>query len=416
MNEKRSLFEFVFGNRPKSQQNLTTMKMLNGYAPIFTSFGTNAYDSDVIRATVDAIARNGAKLKGKHVRRAGGQTQAVGSYLDRLLTVTPNPHMDAYQFFYKVLTQLYMKNNAFIMIDWNRDGSVRAFYPINFSTVEFLESQSEIFLQFNFLGGQKVTLPYTSVIHLRRFFYQNDLYGDTSDRAILPTLELINTTNDGLINAVKSSATLRGLLKFTSMLKPEDMKKQTDAFINNYLNVNNNGGVAATDAKAEYIPLNSDPKMVDPKTMEIIEDKVYKYMGVSAAIVKSDYNENQWNAFYESVLEPIAIQMSLQFTSKIFTNREQGFGNEIVFESNRLQYASNTTKITLVKELMDRGLMSINEARDVFNMSPVEDGDKRLVSLNFVSADQQDSYQIGKSSGGESNGSVANGTEGSGVS
>jgi HK97 family phage portal protein len=373
--------------------------MMNQFNPTFTMMN-DAYDSDVVRAAVDAIARNAAKLKPKHIRRMNGTVTPTNSNIEYLLSVRPNPYMDAYSFFYKVVTQLYLQNNSYIFIDWGETGQVKAFYPVNASQVEFVEAQGDVFVKFAFLGGQQVTLPYREIIHLRRFFYKNDLYGESSARAIMPTLELINTTNQGLVNAVKSSASLRGLLKFSAMLRPEDMKAQRDAFITDYLDITNNGGIAATDAKAEYVPLSSDPKMVDAKQMELIEDKIYKYFNVNAAIVKSDYTEQQWNAFYESVIEPIAVQLSLEFTSKVFTDREQGWGNEIMFESNRLQYASNQTKVLLVQTLMDRGLMSMNEAREIFNLAPIEDGDKRIISLNFVDASIANQYQMGGATDG----------------
>jgi len=224
-------------------------------------------------------------------------------------------------------------------------------------------------------------LPYDQLAHLRRFFYRNDLYGETSDRALTPTLELISTTDQGIANAVKSSAFLRGILKFTSMLKPEDMKKQRDMFVRDYLDITNNGGVAATDAKADYVPLNSDPKMVDGEQMQQIKDKVYSYFGVNEKIVKSNYTEDEWNAFYESVIEPIAIQLSLELTAKCFTDRERGFGNAIVFESNRLQYASMKTKLEL-REMVDRGAMTPNEWRAALNMVPIEGGDKPIRRLD----------------------------------
>ena len=394
MAEKRSLFDFIFG-KPKEINNVTSMKMLNGFTPYFNNFSGYAYDSDVVRSAIDAIARNAAKLNAKHVRNANGNVNLPNSNIERLLTIAPNPHMDAYQFLYKVVTQLMVKNNAFVMIDWDKNGTVKGFYPLNASSVEFLENDKQIFVRFLFLGGQRVVLPYTDIIHLRRFFYKNDMYGETSDNALNPTLELINTTNQGIINAVKSSASLRGLLKFQSMLKPDDMKKQRDSFITDYLDVSNNGGIAATDAKADYVPLTNDPKVIDQKTMEFIDDKVFRYYGVSANIIKSTYSEEEWNAFYESVIEPIAIQLSLQFTSKLFSDREQGFGNQIIFESDRLQYASNKTKISLVETLMDRGLISINEGRSIFNMAPVEGGEKRLVSLNYVDSNIQNDYQMG---------------------
>ena len=399
MAERRSLFDRIFGKRPQPSQ-MQSLKMMNGYMPVF-SMMADAYDSDVVRSAVDAIARNCAKLKPKHIRRVNGNISYTNSNIEYLLGVRPNPYMDAYTFWYKVITQKYMQNNSYVFVDWDVNGQAKAFYPINASQAEFVEAEGQIFMQFSFLGGYKVTLPYQDIIHLRRFFYKNDLYGETNNAALMPTLELIHTTNQGIINAVKSSANLRGLLKFTqTMLKPEEIKRHRDAFVEDYLNISNNGGIAATDAKAEYVPLTNDPKITDAKQMELIEDKVYKYFNVSPAIVKSDYTEEQWNAFYESVIEPNAIELSLEFTAKVFTQRERGVGNEIIFEANRLQYASNATKLNLITVMMDRGLLSMNEAREIFNLAPIPDGDKRIVSLNFVDTNIANQYQMGGAADG----------------
>lgn len=402
--QRRSLFEMIFGGRKQKQVDATYLKLLNSFVPSFIPFGDEAYASDVVRAAVDAIARNAAKLKPKHIRRVDGQIFLVDSNIQRLLSIRPNPYMDAYTFYYRVITQLYMKNNSFVYIDTDKDGNIRAFYPVNFSNVELLESRGEVFVRFSFLGGDKVVLPYSSLIHLRRHFYKHDFYGEGNEEALLPTLELINTTNQGIINAVKSSANLRGLLKFSqAMLKPQDIKRERDRFVSEYMDITNNGGVAALDAKADYIPLNNDPKIIDKDTMEHIKQTVYSYFGVSEAIIQSKYTEDEWNAFYESTIEPLAIQMSLEFTNKIFTDREIGYGNEIIFESNRLQYASNKTKTSMIATLMPLGILSINEAREILNLAPVEGGDKRLVSLNFVNAQFQDIYQLGTDTQQEDN-------------
>lgn len=386
MKQKRSLFEMIFGGKTRpSEKQQTLLRMLNGFNPTFSPFSGDAYDSDVVRAAVDAIARNAAKLKPKHIRVTADGVQEMKSHIERLLSVRPNPYMSAYDFLYKVVTLLYLQNNAFIFIDWDEAGAmVRGFYPIPASVVEFLEpprGQTMPNVRFRFLGGQSVVLPYDQIAHLRRFFYRNDLFGETSDRALAPTLELISTTDQGIANAVKSSAFLRGILKFTQMLKPEDLKKQRDDFVKDYLDIANNGGVAATDAKADYIPLNSDPKMIDDKQMAQIKDKVYSYFGVNEKIVKSNYTEDEWNAFYESVIEPIAIQLSLELTAKVFTDRERGFGNAIIFEANRLQYTSTKTKLEL-REMVDRGALTPNEWREAFNMAPIEGGDKPIRRLD----------------------------------
>ncbi|PYI54499.1 phage portal protein [Paenibacillus flagellatus] len=399
--QKRSLYQIMFGNRPKvNDTDKNYFRVLNGFVPTFTPFSGNAYDSDVVRSTVDAIARNAAKFKPKHVRRVNGEIVKTESNLEKLLQVRPNPFMNSFAFLYKVVTLLMMTNNAFVYIDWDDEtGDVRGLYPIDFSTVDFLEARNqpgEVYARFRFRGGQAVTLPYEDLIHLRRFFYKDDMFGETSEKALTPTLELINTTDQGIANAVKSSAFLRGLLKFTTMLKPEDLKKQRDDFVKDYLDVSNNGGVAATDSKTEYQELKNDPKMIDDKQMAAIKDKVYKYFSVNEKIIASNYSEDEWNAFYESVLEPLAIQMSLEFTAKIFTNRERSNGNEIIFEANRLQYASNGTKIKLIETLVDRGLLNKNEGREIFNLGPIPGGDKYIVSLNFVQADKANKYQLGE--------------------
>jgi HK97 family phage portal protein len=389
----------IFGGRNKTVTGeVTQLKLLNSYMPTFVPFGEEAYNSDIVRAAVDAIARNTAKLKPRHIRRVNSNVvPQENSNIQKLLQLRPNPYMDAYTFYYKIITQLYMKNNSFVFIDADPEtGDIRGFYPINAANVELLEARGKVFVRFRFLGGDKIILPYTDIIHLRRFFYKHDFYGESNDTALNPTLELINTTNQGIINAIKSSAVLRGLLKFTqTMLKPEDIKKERDRFVQEYMSIENNGGIGAIDAKADFIPLENKPQTVDKDQMAHIKQSVYDYFGINEAIVTSKYNEDEWNAFYESVIEPLAVQMSLEFTSKIFTDREQGFGNEIIFESNRLQYASNTTKTNLISNLMQYGVLTVNEAREILNMAPVEGGDVRLQSLNFINAVRADQYQLG---------------------
>ena len=399
MAEKRSLFEMIFGRPKQAPAEVTQLKMLSGYNPTFIPFGVEPYNSDVVRAAVDAIARNGAKLTPKHIRRIDGQIVPQNSRIQTMLRTRPNPYMNSYDFFYKVITLLCMQNNAFVFIDRNDDLSVNAIYPIPYSTLTILESGKNIYLQFSFIGGQTIAVPYENIIHLRRFFYKHDLLGEPNDAALTPTLELIHTTDEGMMNAIKSSASLRGILKFSSaMMKPEDMKKQRDLFVKEYLSIDNQGGIGAVDAKADFIPLDSKPVLIDDKQMATIKQKVYDYFGVNEQIVTSHYTEEEWNAFYESVLEPISVQMGLEFTTKLFSERELGFGNEIIFESNRLQYASVSSKVNLINNLMQYGILSINEAREILNMGPVEKGDRRLQSLNYINIARADEYQNG---GGE---------------
>lgn len=396
MKEKRSFFQMIFGTSRQPPQQQTYMQMLNS-SPNFIDFSGEAYDSDTVRATIDAFARNVGKLKAKHIRRANGKIKTTDSDIEWLLQTRPNKFMNAYIFYYRIATQFLMSNNAFVWIRRHPETNrIEGFYPLVSSSVELLELRGDMSVRFNFYDGKQYVAPYEDIIHLRRFYFDNDMFGESNRTALSPVLNLINVTNQGIANAVKSSAFIRGILKFTAMIKPEDMKKQTEQFAADYLTASNNGGIAATDSKAEYQELKSDPKMIDDKQMNSMENKVYSYFGTNQKIIQSNYSEAEWGAYYESMIESFAVQAGLEFTSKIFSDRAQGHGNEIMFEANRLQYASNDTKVKIIETLVDRGMMSINQGLEVFNLPPIENGDKRIMSLNFIDADKASEYQLGK--------------------
>lgn len=393
MTEKRSLFQKIFGfftdKRP-----LTQLRLLSGYTPVFSPWSNKPYEADVVRSAVDAIARNAAKLKAKHIRRVNGQIIPVGSQIENLLQVRPNPNMNAYDFLYRLVTTLMIDNNAFAYPLW--DGlNLVAIWPINCVLAEFVEDNTKtIYIKFHFFDGESLVLPYSEVIHLRRHYYANDLLGE-NNQPINSTLSAIHTTNEGIAQAVKTSANLRGIIKYQGMLKESDIKANRDRFVAEYMTVQNNGGVAALDGKAEYIELKNQPLMINASQMKELRDAVYRYFGVNENIVMGKYTEDEYEAFYESVLEPLAIQLSLEFTSKLFTERERGFGNEIIFEANRLQYASMKTKLNL-KEMVDRGAMTPNEWREALNLAPIEGGDNPLRRLDMIDATKANEYQLGK--------------------
>ena len=406
MKEKRSLFEMIFGKakQPPPQQSMPYLQLLNGFTPFFSDGSASLEQYAVVKTAIDTLARNMAKLKPKHIRRVNGQVlPPSNTRLEYLLSTRPNPHMDAYSFHYKMASSYFYQNNAFAYVELDNAKNYKAIYPIDFSRMELLEYKAEIYCQFHFLGGKKLVVPYSQVIHLRRFFNNHEIYGDTDTTALNNILDLVRTTDEGIVNAIKSSAYLRGLLKFPALLSDADLKKSRERFVDEFLDISKKGGIAGIDSRAEYVPLNAEPKMITHDQMALIENKVYKYFNVSENIIKSQYTEDEWNAFYESVIEPYAIHCSLEYTSKLFSNREQGHGNEIIYEANRLQYASNATKVSVVTLLMDRGMMSINQALEVFNMPPVEDGDKRVMSLNYVDATIANQYQLGKTGQTEPN-------------
>jgi len=396
-----NILEKFFKTKKTKQKKIEPLTVLSGGPAYFTPFSGNAYESDIYRAAVDAIARNAAKLRGTHIitmeRRRTGD-----SNLNRVLQVRPNPYMTAYDLLYKLVTHYYLHNNAFAFLQKDERGNLEAIWPLRPQAMEYLtDPTGELYCKFLFAGGQTVMLPFKEIFVVRRHFNSNDLLGDTNT-AILPTLDLAHTQTAGIESAIKSGATIRGILKYNQVLSPEKLKQEKEAFIADYLTVTNSGGIAVLDSKAEYTPLKNEGNFaVDDKQLQAVKQKIYEYLGISEKIVNSSYTENDWAAFYESVLEPLAVQFSLELTDKIFTKREQAFGNSIIFEANRLQFASSETKANILKELMPLGLFTLNQALDVLNLPPVEDGDRRLQTLNVVNADKADQYQLNEGEGKE---------------
>lgn len=385
-------------NRAKEPQKVERVEVIGGGPAIFTPFSGNAYESDIYRAAVDSIARNAAKLRGTHIITSENKRGIGDGYLNRILQVRPNPYMTAYDMLYKLVTHYYLYSNAFAYLQKDPMGYLTAIWPLRPQSMEYVtDPTGQLYCSFLLAQGRRVILPYSEVFIARRFFNSNDLLGDPNT-AIIPTLDLAHTQSEGMESAIKANATIRGILKFNQVLAPDKLNAEKEAFINDYMTVSNTGGIAAIDSKAEYIPLESKPTAIDEKQLQAVKQKIYEYLGISESIVNSTYTEDQWAAFYESVIEPLAVQFSLELTDKLFTPREQAFGNSIIFDSNRLQFASNATKTNIIKELMPLGLFTINQALDILNLPPVEDGDRRLQTLNVVSADKADQYQI---NGGE---------------
>ena len=386
----------LFNRKTEAPKSAERAEMMSGTTATFTPFSGNAYESNVYRAAVDAIARNAAKLKGKHIVYSKTDSKRLEGdhFLNRLLQTRPNPYMTSYDLIYKLVTHYYLHNNAFAYLQKDDRGNLQGIYPLTARNVEYLtDALGEMYLTFYFGNGKQVTLHISEVLIVRRHFNGNDLMGD-SNTAISATLELAHSQNEGLNNSIKSSATIRGILKYNQVLSPEKLKEEKEAFTRDYLSMSNNGGVAAIDNKFDYIPLDVSKTTIDDSQMEVVKKRIYDYLGIGESIVNSTYTEDEWAAFYESVIEPLAVQISLELTDKIFTEREQAFGNTIVFDSNRLQFASNDSKTNILKELVPLGLLTVNQGLEILNLPPVDDGDRRLQTLNVVNADKADQYQL----------------------
>lgn len=393
--EKRNLFSRIFGSKQSTTAppTATQMYFLNGYKSQFTNYDGRFYDDEDIRACVDAIARNGAKLNPKHIRKNVKGFENVDDGLQRLLNKKPNELQNAYKFYYQIISELELYNNSIVYILRDENFKVLGLYPIHYQTIQFYEYKNDIYLQFCFGGGQKRFVALKDCIHLTRFMNDDGVMGG-NNHPIIKTLSIKHVLDEGIVNAIKTTQSIKGVIKSTkAMLKPEDVKRMRDQFVKDFIQEADDSGIGGLDATTDFTPVKIEPKTADDNQIKHISNKLLSYYGVNEGIVQSKYSEDEWNAFYESVLEPIGLQMSLEFSNKLFTATEQFHGNEIIFTSNRLQYASNNTKINLLR--YGNNVMTINEMREVLNLEPVEDGDKRMQDLNHISSDKADKYQTG---------------------
>lgn len=363
--------------KPKLIQNYRQWKEFGSYNAQFTPFGDNLYKSDIVRSCIRPLAEHTSKANAK----------CTDSKIEYLLNYHPNMYMSGKDFLSKVRTKLELKNTAFIYIMRDDKGRANGFYPVPYQSFTALEYNNGLFIQFEFAAGTKLVLPWADLAVMRRDYNESDIAGDDNS-AIIDMLNVISTTNQGVANAVKATANLRGILKSKqAMLAPEDIKKQKDTFVRDYLSLENEGGIASLDSSQEFTPITMSPTVASWETMKEFRENVYRYFGVSDAIVMSNYTEQQMEAFYEARIEPFLVALSLELTEKVFTARERGFGNQIIYEANKLQFASMTTKISIYKEIVLYGGMTINEWRAGCNLAPLDGGDVPIMRLDAAKVD-----------------------------
>jgi len=383
--EKRSLFSRVFSGKtePKETQRV---EMINSSTTTFYVWDGNLFNSDIVRSAIRPKANAIGKCNVMHVVGSGEKTKINSVAWIKQILEQPNPYMSMQDFLMKMVFQREITHNAFAYIKKDMQGYPLEVYPVPYSSVELVEKNDIIFVKFQFMGGKRMTVPYEDLIHLRKDFYSHDFFGDEGIAATSKIMEVINTTDQGVVAAIKNSALIKWIMKFNTILQPIDQQKQIDDFTNNYLKVEKGSGVVLSDARFDLSQVKNENYVPNASQMDRAIQRLYSYFGVNDDIVQNKWNEDKWNSFYEGELEPIIIQIANGMTKGFFSIRERGFGNKIILESNNLAYASITTKLSLVS-MVDRGAMTPNKWCEIMNLGPVEGGDKPIRRLDTALVD-----------------------------
>ena len=362
------IFEKIFGRReqPAALKAAQTFKLLEGYTPAFTSWNGSVFESELIRAALDAHGRHASKLK---VNVKG----SAHAELANKLKVRPNAFQEWSKFLYQTAVILYARNTAFLVPTRDIYGNISGLINIIPQSWELVEYQGEPYVRFTLGNGKKAACLLSETGILTRFQYKSELFGE-SNEAMRPVLDLIDMQRQGIKEGIKNGASFRFSAQSDNWTTDEDLAAEQERFNKfTFGNRKASGGVLLfPNTYTNIQQLKQDSYKVDADQQKLIKDNVYDYFAINEDVIQSKAFGDAWLAYYESCVEWFAIQLSQVISGMLYTERERaGFGNEVFFTSNRLQYMSNADKMSAISQLADRGLATRNELREILNLAPL---------------------------------------------
>ena len=366
-----------FGKKGDKTESLIRdyFKMINGYTPSFSSFEGSVYEMDLTRSAIHTIATHTSKL---NMEVKGSANTNLG----RRLQTKANEIQDTSKYLYRLATILQVTNNALIIPTYNKiTQNINGFYPLLADDGRVVEYENELYLVYTFLGKRHAK-PISEIGIMNQFQFKDELFGG-SNHSMKPTLNLLHYQNQGMIEAIKSGASIRFMAQLMNIINDDDMEAERNKFAKQNL-ANNPTGVMLFDSKYKEVKqVTSNPVMIDDKQMQQIKENVYAHFGVNDKILQNSFNSEEWAAFYEGKIEPFAIQASLVHSNLAFTERELANDNFIMLTANRLQYLSPAEKLSTVTQLFDRGFITHNQGREIYNMAPIDGGDKYYIRKEY---------------------------------
>ena len=367
------LFESIFPNK-KAKERIVSQRWeaLTPYAPVFHPWQGNIYDNELIRAAVHGKAAHISKLS---IAIEGTAQSVTRNHLKN----QPNSYQTWAQFLYRCSEIYDLYNNCIIVPVIDKFGNTIGVYPVLPQGCEIVEYNGVPYCKYTFHNGKQATIELSKCGILRKHQVKNEIFGDSNNVALKPTLEMIDLQNQALRESVKNSATYRFVAQLSNFALEDDIVKERERFSEKNLKKNNGGILLFPNTYNNIKQIESKPYTIDKDTMEQIHTNIFDYFGINEDILQGKANEESLNSFYNLSIEPFAIQLSEVLTKMLFTRIEQSTGNRVIVSSSRLQYMSTESKIDLAKTLSDRGCITINEMRELFNYPGIgAEGDKML--------------------------------------
>ena len=360
---------------------------LTAYTPVFTNWGGAIYESEIVRAAIDARARHISKLKVETIGTANPSLQSK-------LALGPNQWQTWSQFLYRVSTILDVTNTAFIVPVFDERMVITGVYPILPSAVSLMEYEDEIWLRYQFRNGQYAAVEFRKCAVLTKHQYKSDFFGD-SNAPLKETMQLIHIQNQGIQEGVKNAATFRFMATLNNFSSAADLAKERERFTETNLSTESKSGgfLLFPNTYKDVKQIDVKPYSVDAEQMKQIRENVFNYFGVSEAVLQNSAKNEELEGFFDGAIEPFAIQFSEAMTKMLFSERERAQGSYLIANANRLQYMSTSQKVQMAQQLLDRGVMSRNEARELFNYGTIEGGDEFFIRGEYINANERVTVQ-----------------------
>lgn len=389
-----ALKDLLFPKKEEAKKELaladTTFKMINGYVPAFRTWSGEIYESQFVKASIDAKARHASKLG---ITIDGGTKSELMTRLKK----SPNSFQTWSQFLYRVSTILDVQNTAFIIPLRDKFGATIGIYPLRPVSFELVQTRdNELWVRFKLSDNERTAEKLSDLGILTRYQYKSDFFGD-SNSALDETMQLISIQRQGIEEYTKNSSTYRFMARLQNFSKAEDLAKERERFdVENFQQKNGGGLLLFPNTYTDIKQITSQSFTVDTEQLKLIERNVYDYFGVNENIIQNKAHGDEFSAFYEGAIEPFAIQLSEVLTKMLFTEREIAFGSGIFFTSNRIQYMNNSDKLNVSRDLLDRGVISLNEAREIWQLAPINGGDIHILRGEYYNSQTGDKVeQIG---------------------
>ena len=381
------LFDKLFPKETKPQEeswhrHSDTFRLLTAYEPIFHDYYGSIYESELVRSAIESKARHISKLK---VELQGSAQPSLKAKIKH----QPNEWMTWPQFLARCSTILDCTNNLFILPVQNKYFETIGFFPVLPEKVKLVEYKDKLWVRYTFRNNKTGAVEFDRCAYLNKHQYKSDFFG-ANNHALNRTMDMISIQDQAVKEAVKNSATYRFIASVSNFTSPEDLKEERERFTRENLSGENGGLLLFPNTYTNVKQIEATPYTIDPKNSEIVKNNIYNYFGTNENIMQGKATSDELDAFFNSAVEPFAIALSVAMSHAIYTELERSYGNHVYVNANRLQYMSQTAKVQVARDLGDRGILTINEIRELFNYAPLPNGDVAYIRGEYKQVEESE--------------------------